>query len=1168
MNDLIGILIPLLMSGADIQTIFRHLAGANGAASYDGLRDMISRRNTSFSQQNPLWPTKDLISRNASAFVDTIGVNPYTGFGQGLTNLVGSMYSFAPDVVGGLIGLPNPGSFYQQIANGSSGISVASGRGLPQLFNPYSARDAYNNAVNLARTVHDMSVTEGHGFNVDFTHGLNMSEVGTVAQRLLSSEIPYTRYTKNKDGSVTKTRLDLSKDENGDYISQNDANEFSDNLKRLGGKFNETVSMLSKITGSVKDAIDLMDSLGGGNFLSGTENDALAVARKARNMAANIRVTSAMAGIDPREAYSNMSAMQQGLVSKYGVNPMLAAASGFDSMMLDPAYRGTMAYQMWAAQNPNASERDRTMVMAGARARVMQYAGTSGEALAAMVSANMDRFSEDDLKAIETAYRMGRPNDIKGMVRERMGAQSFDDYMSDPAAIMGFMLSGDKDLQGRLRGAALEGNLRLAEVEGGRRMLRNDLADTDREIAEITGNSRYGGKERREASAEALRNLAIKNDMSEEFAATRNVQQLRAYLLDHGVDGRLVERIENTAAIDRQIEEIDSLKMTDDEEKAAKERLKKEIGDSGVYSDTTEIFASIDKAGADLNAIYDQYRKDAGKKVDRSILGGKLSAAHAENLKKRLKGHQAYWAVENTPEEMKRAVDALAGSISMKNSSGLLGMVSSEEFLSDKKTDQDALEEFDKLALESADKGLASLGSGSIEGIRKEAWESVVRDKLFSGGIGDLQETVKGEDGKAVRNKKYDKFTSNVAEWIRKSVEDGASIDEASKRVLAELYEDEEVKELVGDKGREEIKRLSQDKNSLFGRKDIASAEQTAISRSTAQSITDASKGMFDALKSDDSKAGDKFYEAAEKLAKAGVLDQDAFSKIDRKTLGTQEGRKAALEGMSPDAYNKRLDAIRAAVGTGDAQTAMLANIATMAERKGLSLDVDALKSMDLNLTDEQLGNFVSYMDRLSSGRNQDAVYNAINLESGSFGREEIERSRKMIGDLRDAMKSVGIESGELDKYDKAGAEDKKKIRDEWAKKLGDATREVEVDEGGKKVKKTVKVFEDSEYASKLAASLVEKGKIGDVDAKKILFGSSVDLGKLDDKGLASVTKEANQKDSVSYDILESVSKIADAVAKFSKDPLHVLVTGYSNGAENNMTEATRRGVDQGTFGN
>ena len=1161
MNDLLGILIPLLMSGADMQTIFRHLSGANGAASYDGLKDMMSRRNASFAMRNPLGPTREMISRNASALVDTIGVNPYTGFGQGLTDLVGSMYSFAPDVVGGLIGLPNPGSFYQQIANGSSGISVASGRGLPQLSNPYSARDSYDNAVGLARRVHDFATTEGHGFNVDFTHGLNMSEVGTVAQRLLSSSIPY----QGKGGR----RLDLSTDEKGNYVNERDAKEFSDNLKKLGGKFNETVSMLAKITGSVKDAIDLMDSLGGGNFLGGTADDALAVARKARNMAANIRVTSAMAGMDPREAYSNMSAMQQGLVSKYGVNPMMAAASGFDSMMLGSAYRGTMAYQMWAAQNPNATEREKTMVMAGAQARVMQYAGTNGEALAAMVSANKEKFSEDDLKAIETAYRMGRPNDIRNMVRERMGSQAFDDYMNDPAAIMGFRLSGDKDLQGRFEGAAIEGNLRLAEVEGGRRMLRNDLAGTDSELSKITGESSYRGKDRREASAEALRDLAEKNGMSKEFAATRNVQQLRAYLLDNGVDGRLVERTENTAAIDRQIQEIDSLTMTSDEEKASKDRLKRAIESSGAYSDEKkkEMIASIDKEGADINAIYDQYRKDTGEKFDKNMLGGKMSSEHAQNLKKRLEGHKAYWAVENTPEEMKRAVDALAGGIAIKNSSGLLGMVAGEEFLSDKKTDRDALAEFDKLALESADKGLAGLGSGGIEGIRKEAYESVVRDKLFSGGIGDLQETVKGEDGKTRANEKYNEFTSKVADRIRKEVEGGASIDEARKKVLSEMVGDKEVKELVGDKGVEEIKRLAEggDEKSSFGRRDIASAEQSAISRNTAKSITDVSKGMFEALESDDAKAGDRFYESAEKLAKAGVLDQKAFEKIDRKTLGTQEGRKNALRGMAPDAYNKRLDAIRAAVGTGDAQTAMLANIATMAERKGLSLDVNALKSMDLNLTDEQLGNFVSYMDKSSASRNQNALANAINLGSGSFGREEIERSRKMIGDLRDAMKSVGIESDELDKYDKAGAEDKKKIRDEWAKKLGGATREVEVDEGGKKVKKTVKVFEDSEYASKLAASLVEKGKIGDVDAKKILSDSSVDLGKLDDKGLASVTKEAYQKDSVSYDILESVSKIADTVGKLMKDPMNVFVTGYGNDAKNGVAEATGQGMQKAT---
>lgn len=1161
MNDLLGILIPLLMSGADISTIFRQLSGANGAASYDGLKDMMSRRNSSFALQNPPRPTREMISRNASAFVDTIGVNPYTGFGQGLSDLVGSMYNAAPDIVGGLIGFPSPGSFYQQIANGASGISVASGRGLPQIFNPYSARDSYNNAVDLARQVHGFATTEGHGFNVDFTHGLNMSEVGTVAQRLLSSNIPYT----GRDGR----RLDLSKDEKGNYISQNDADEFSDNLKKLGGKFNETVSMLAKITGSVKDAIDLMDSLGGGNFLGGTADDALAVARKARNMAANIRITSAMAGMDPREAYSNMSALQQGLVSKYGVNPMLAAASGFDSMMMSSAYKGTMAYQMWAAQNPNATEREKTMVMAGAQARVMQYAGTNGEALAAMVSANKDRFSEDDLKAIESAYRMGRPNDIRNMVRDRMGAQAYEDYMNDPAAIMGFRLSGDKELQGRFESAALEGNLRLAEVEGGRRMLRNDLAGTDRELDNVSGDRRNRGKERREASAEALRELAVKNGMSKEFAATRDIKQLRAYLMDNGVDMRVVERTENTAAIDRQIEEIDSLKMTDEEEKSAKTRLKKVISDSNAYSDDKkkEILASIDKDGADLNAIYDQHRKYTGEKADRSVLGGKMSEAHAENLKKRLEGHKSYWAVENTPEEMKRAVDALAGSISIKNSSGLLGMVASEEFLSDKKTDTDALAEFDKKAVESERQGLSSLGEGGIEGVRKEAYESVVRDKLFSGGIGNLEETVRDKDGKLVRNKKYDEFVSNVAGRIQKEVEGGLSIKDARKKVLGNLVGEDEIeatKALVGDKGVAEIQRLanSDDEKSSFGRKEIASAEQSAISRNTAKSITDASKGMFDALESEDSKAGDKFYEAAEKLAKAGALDLKAFEKIDKKTLDTKEGRKAALDGMAPDAYNKRLDAIRAAVGTGDAQTAMLANIATMAERKGLSLDVDTLKSMGLNMTDEQLGNFVSYLDKSSAKRNQNALANAINLGSGSFGREEIERSRKMVGDLRDAMKSAGIDTKELEEYGKASDEDKKKKREEWAKKLGETTKEVEVEEDGKKVKKTFKAFEDSGYAAKFLASMAEKGKVGDVDVKDILSKDTVDLKKLDDNGLADVTKEAYKKDSVSFDILEGVSKIADIVAKFVKDPMNVVVTGFGNDAGNKMADATGRGID------
>lgn len=1158
MNDLLGILIPLLMSGADMQTIFRHLAGSNGAASYDGLRGMMSRRNMSFATNNPLRPSAELIERNASAFVDTIGVNPYTGVGQGLTKMIGSMYGFAPDIVGSFIGLPNSGAFYQQVANGASGISVASGQGLPSLFNPYSARDAYNNAVNLSRTIHNFATTQGHGFNVDFTHGLNMSEVGTVAERMLSSNIPYIRYARGADGSIdyaspTGQRLDRASE------------EFSENLKNLGSKFNETVSMLSKITGSVKEAIDLMDRIGGGNFLGGTADEALAVARRAQNMAANIRVTSAMAGIDPKEAYANMLGTQQGLVSRYGLNPMLAAASGLDSMMLDPAYKATMAYQEWAALNPGAPERVKMQVMAGARARVMQYAGTSGEALAAMVSANRDKFSQDDINAIKAAFRMGRPNDIVNMVRDRIGARSYEDYMSDPAAIMGFRLTGDKGLQSEFMDAGVEGNLMQAQLAGGRRRLMNNLADTDRMLEMATGDTRYRGVDRRNAVEAALRRMAVRNGMTEELAGKSSLMQLRSYLLENGVDGRIVERTEHTAEIEAQLGEIQSLTMTPEEEIAAKTRLKDLVSKSGIYQGAklVEVMNAIDAEGSNLNAIYSKVIRAGaaqGMTFDKGVLGGKLSAAEAASARGKLEADRGNWTVANSPEEMRRAMDAVAGRLSLKGSAGLLGVISSKDF-ANAESDVKALMMYRKKAFELQEEGRISLGEDpnqniNLQNIFGEASKNMVAGLLGS-RIGNL------ESGTAGYDKLVDELSSRM---LTLAVRGNMSLDAAFLAAAEQMdLKKSGLGAAIGEKGLEQFDKWKNDPNLLkdvVNRANLAASATTIINRGSSKSMVDASKGLFNALGSDASDAGEKFYEAAKRLSAAGALDRGAFDSLDRNALGTKEGRMSALEKMAPDAYNKRLDPELAALGTGDVQTSALAFIATMAEKDGLSMDFNTLKSMLPEYSDDQIAGLVSYFDKLAARRGQNALSNAINLGSGSFGREEIERSRKMIGDLREKMKAVGIDVSELEKYGAAGAEEKKNIIKGWSKKLGDATYNVAVTDSEGKVKvETRKVFDDSDYAAKFLASMSEERSIGGVSVSKLLSDKSVDLKGLDVESLGGVTKKAYQKDSTVYEISNGISQIVEKLG----GAINVFVTGYGESAVGQKMSAVAAGAEKAT---
>jgi len=1144
MNDLLGILIPMLMRGEDISTIFRHIAGADGSASYDGLQRMISMRNSQFAKYNPPRPSKELLQRHASAFVDTMGFNPMTGAGQGLSSLVASMYSFAPDIVGAAIGLPDSGSFYQQIANGAAGINVASGRGIPSLLNPYSAKDSYDNAVSLARKVHDMAVVEGRGFDINFTHGLKMSEVGTVAQRLLSSDALYKEYAESQDGSID------FKSPTGNRITT-ESDKFSKNLRELGSKFNETVSMLTKITGSVKDAIDLMDKMGGGNFLGGSADDALNIARKARSMAANIRVTAAMAGIDPRESYANMMGLQQGLTSRYGLDPGMAAASGLDSQTMNSAYKGLMAYQTWAANNPNASELEKSTVMAGAMGRIMQYADTSGEHMASMVAANRHRFSDDDINAIETAYRMGRPNDVQKLVRDRMGDAAFNDYMNDPAAIMSFRLHAGttkegRELLDRFENAGVAGNRYQSEVEGGRRMLRNDLSSADMELWRITGKSVDRDKERRDASAAQLRRLAVSQyGLSEEQAAKWDTGQLENYLSGSGADPRQIERVKHSAEIDYQIEEINNAKMSDIEETEARNNLESLMDRLGVSDDRKNNFRT-----SDLEEFYGRLKKTYNLEDDKSILGGKMSKAHAEQMIKNLKGDKSYWSVANTKEEMQLAVDALSGQFAIKNTAELAGVIAGDSFRSDKKSDMDALDEFESQAETFRGTGLMSFGKNkatgkdnTIKDVRDEAFRTVVANKLFKGGIGDLEEEVKGEDGKKRPNEKYQDFVSKVSGRIQEILnkEPGMSIDAAKRKALEEMAQDKDVRDLVGEEGAAQLDRLSRSdrRDDIIGRDDIASAERTVISRESANIISNASKSMFDAIDSTDKDAGKTFYENAKKLAAAGAIDKDKLDKLGldseegRKKLETAEGRREIMEAIAPDSYGKRLDGLRTALGSGEKRVAALAHIVTQAEKAGMSFDQLRTTLKDQGFSDESIEKTISYLDDDAAKRNQNALSDAINLESGSISRGEIERSKKTLGDLRDSLSSAGIEIKDIEGYSKLSYSDKEKKRKEWEEKLG------AVESGGKKV------FEDSGYVSKLLASASEKGDIGGVKISDILDKTkNVDIEKIDNTAVAGVTKEAHRKDSTEYDILQIVSGIADDLGKIvnSQTSLSVLI--------------------------
>jgi len=1080
MNDLLGVLLPLLMSGADIKTIFSHLAGGGGGgASYDGLRGMMSARLGDFVRGNglELRPSDAIVARNSGAFLDTLGLNPMTGFGQGMSNVISSLYRFAPDMIGPMIGIQSPKSFFQQIANGASGINAAAGFGTPNLLNPYGARAAFDRSVALAHSVFNMSNSEGRGYNVSFTHGLNMNEVGAVTQRLLSSSLPYN----DANGKINP------------FGGAEEADRFKRRLEELGSKFNDAASMLAKVTGSVEEALNVMDRMAGGNFLGGSEEDARKIAMRARNMAARVRVTSAMAGMDPQEAYGIMTSTQQALDSKLGTNRTIADMSGLNEAIRALSEGAMNAFTTWAANNPKASKPQKMTALFGIQSRFTQFMDTSTEHAVSIVSAHKDKFTEEDMSRIEEAFRSGHPDSAKALIRKRIGGVAFDSYMSNPSAIQAFRLNGDRETWDRLAMSGVEGNLIQTALEGGRQMLAYHFEDSDSTLKTLTGRKDRAGGWRKDAAADALRRLAVSEyGMDAGYAQGRSIEQIRKYLRAYGADEDEIERTEKSAEIDSQIREIDKSVMTGAEEARAKKRIRGIIGSLGVSKEKKrELLESLDAEGADVSGIYERITEAFDMKYDASVTGGKISRAAAERMKNDLKGDRDFWQADATEDQMRKVFNAARDRMNVANTFKF-GNLMDKDFKG-KKTDEEALSAFENKILELEKSGL-DLGEGGMGRIRKSAYRNAVRNML-NGGVGNVKE---GDEN-------FSALVDIVTESVENARFTGSSIEEAAKNALrayAEIHG-----EALGEDGKKRIEQLLSKEN-LIGREDVASEEMREINRLSGGMVSESIDSIFGAGNAED------FLKSADKLAGLGMLDKDKIDKLRKtgmKGLNTRQGRMRALSKLlGSRVSSKRIDKIRAVLGSENAQVGLLAQAATMIEMAGGDIhNEEYWKGMGVD--EEHVADFITALDDTAAWKGQNAISNAINMGSGSIAKEEINRSRKLVRDLAKYMGEAEITDDVLKKYKDGSSDERRKIAESLA--------EIKDSKGNK-------VFGDSKYAAAFLQNLVKEG----FDTVKGIK----DAAGIDDTKMAELTKGAYRQDSVVYDILELVGKIFKELEKFT----------------------------------
>ena len=1150
MQEILGTLIPLLARGGDLKSIIGALmkAGVGASASnLDGLTEIMTAQRTAAMRSYPTRTDPKFVKQGAEMLVDRLGVLPYSGLGQGLTSMINTAYTAAPDLVGSVLGIPNAASFLAPIANGSGAVSEASGAGRPDFLNQYSVLQSHKRTMEIANRVYGMGVNDDGGYNVDFSHGLNAGEMGFTAQRLLSSKLAYRKYGRDEKGEV-----DFSKDTGETLDPIKDAKEFDENIKKLGSKFNETVAMLSKVTGSVGEAINLMDRLGGGNALGGTAEQAGQTVSRARRMATTIRVTAAMAGEDPRATYANMGMMQNAMAAAVGMDPNIARATGFSNTQTSSAYAGATAYNAWAASHPNASQADKDAARASFNGISTSYEGSSAKKLANTVLANKSQFSEKEIQDIMQSYREGDANRHIGMIRQRLGNETVALGFTDQGAVANQMnaFENARELYDAFNVAGQQGWNSEASNRGKNTKFDATMNDLGRALSggsDALLKFRDGSDN---AALQGLRDLARKSGYSDKALGGKTLFQLREMLKGTaGVTSEQIDQSEHMARVDYARKEIDGRTMSSSDEESAKSRLRSEI-ESGAVNESKrdEMLKRLD-SGDSVDAVFSDYSsfidKDKRKSLRKSVFGGKMTSAEAGRHKTRLAGLERNEEVDFTDEERLEALDvqnrmrgsaslSLRGAISEVTGQSGNGDYNSNDVLADfadkvdvlRKSGDVVTEDTDDLAetYDTAASGMVSnvFGDklGNLEGDKLKVFTKKMGQRVLRGMRDKKKAEVAFSDAISFVDKNPGEWTEEEKKWAQELGDDGV----AALRKFRKDAGDEKSelrKKKVGDRAFLSIASGILDQSTSKGDSDRMAELRNIVNGKLEGSGLDAVNRAYELIK-----------------GTGAAIDEDSLKAAQEKYDESGDW-KAAISGMLKKAAPKGVRARKeaAALGAGDATRSMLAY---NSEKLNTESGHEGAKRLEEAGAYEEA---VSDADKATADATQNRIPNAIKTGGNTYFTDAVKKTEDDIAALRKAVFGERDKDGKLIEKDGKAVDaglDMETVQKAFAGGEGSQEAMKKVRErvaGGKGTGSNV------EYYMGLLGTLADptKGKIGGIDGLQVLASET----KMDeakgkkgaDADMVEILKDANMKDSPGGQAIGGVADFFSKILPFFSDP-------------------------------
>jgi len=779
-QEVMGMLVPLLLGGSVQDFLKRIFVGARGASANDSLMELTQKYNSVGNVTYGGLPNSQVVSDAIDKRLANLGINPYGGAGRGLNELLMSVAGTGmfPGLTENLIGVPQFGGMSQMARTGSVGINAASGTRYSFLDEPRMMR-GMDVAMQRMRTMYDFSVKKGKE-DVEYTHGLTGDEMGLINQRILSSSLAYT-----KDGG-------------GEYDTNTEkgAREFTENLRKMGQKFNSVAATLNKVTGSMEETMRLLDGLAGGNFLDGTKTQVEAVANRAKNMAAAIRISAAEAGMTPQEAYKNMQLTTAGIGMSLGLNDTTMNAGG-SSMFTEISAQTQQSFAKWKRDHPKASVEQQEAARLGIMNSVMRYEQSGAGSMALLVAQNRDKFSKDQLNFIRDAYGSGNAKSAQDLVRNVVGSERYDSFMGNEGAqIAARRELMSRDVRDEGRGLLLDLGRRgasSAAAESANYVARQRVNSGIRRAAAAMGA--YGGdgavdenaKESRTAEFNAIRNVARKwgVPLPEDVIATFSPEDpgsLMEYVKDRvrgskkSVTG--LEREVNNALIESQKKLIESKAMNKSESEAAKAEIlglaeKKNLNE-GLTGDKIKTLVNegrLEEAYRELSRA-GRMTAEETRETGRRIFRGKISRSMADSLKADYKEAEAQFGDEFTEKEKKRAV---ADALHERQARYL------DRFEGFRQDNKQSVGEF----IRHVESGLIGKELVMDKDIVKMDGETDTAAIAREASVDTMKDLLDGQIGK----KSGDDFKKMSAEWgkdISKKIMEGSTFEEAFLAVLKE----------------------------------------------------------------------------------------------------------------------------------------------------------------------------------------------------------------------------------------------------------------------------------------------------------------------------------------------------------------------------------------------